>query len=359
MQCPTCNRPLGSFPVHGVRIEACRECRAAWLDADELIGFLDRAAAAANPDGGGSASRAPGGGGRDGDRSRFGEAVFCPKCNTVAEPAAIGASGVEAQRCLRCGGLWIGRSRLERLVRWHRTAPPVQRLGLLPPQREAAALVGEGQLGRSLLGLVEDDAPTRGRPWATIGIILLNVLLFFRYGWDEAAARPLLLVPAEFLAHPLPRFWTVITSGFLHGGLGHLAGNMYFLWVFGDNLEDRIGARSYLAVYGVCLVVAGLLYAATAGQPQVPTLGASGAVSGVMGGYLVLYPRSRIRSSTMFFFRPIVFTLPAWFYVGVWFLGGQLLNLAAHTPGVAWEAHLAGFAAGAGIVTVLKLLALL
>lgn len=356
MQCPICSEPLGDFPHRGVRVSVCRACSGVWLDHDEILPYLDRAADEA-------AGRGEGPSGEAGRRRLvrradpgFDGEVFCPRCNTVARPEPVGPHGVLAQRCVQCRGLWIERGRLERLAAWFREAPVTQRLRVAGSPPQSPALLTTSDFAPAVLDLLADDNPRRAHPRVTIGIIVANVAAFAWGLFHPGAVEALLLVPARFAADPMAHLPQLVASAFLHGGFLHLAGNMYFLWVFGDNLEDRIGPVKYLALYGFVLAFSGVCHAMATGEPEIPVLGASGAVAGVMGGYLALYPRSRLTSSFLFFFRPLAVNLPAWFYLGVWFFGMQVLSQWLHVPGIAWEAHIAGFVGGFAGLFILRLL---
>ncbi len=157
------------------------------------------------------------------------------------------------------------------------------------------------------------------------------------------------LDPALVIA---PAYLTLFTSLFLHGGFMHLIGNMLFLWVFGDNIEDSMGHRRFLAFYLLCGVAAGLGHVLADPASQAPTIGASGAVSGVMGAYLVLHPKVRILVLA-FVWLPL--KLPAWVVLGLW-AALQVFNSlgGGGASNVAWWAHIAGFAAGAGLIRFFK-----
>src|SRR4030043_1421 len=151
---------------------------------------------------------------------------------------------------------------------------------------------------------------------------------------------------AEFT--PIQQWLPFLTSMFLHGGFLHILGNMWFLYIFGDNIEDRLGHIRYLIFYLFCGVAAGLIHLLTNWNANVPTIGASGAISGVMGAYLLLYPRSKILTLVFIFFFIQFIEIPAFIFLGIWFLL-QLFS-AGLTPsnvgGVAFWAHVGGFAAG-------------
>jgi len=227
----------------------------------------------------------------------------------------------------------------------------------------------------------KDDNPTELAPIITVGIIAANVLIWLLVEGMGAAAPlarsvcDLGLVPGELLrtAKPgsgvelarglfclvdvQPHYWTVLTSMFMHGGWFHLIGNMMFLWVFGNNIEDAMGHVRF----GVFYVVSGLAAAAAqlAVNPAstVPMVGASGAVSGVLGAYLLLYPHARIYTLVFLGFFATTIQLPAYVMLGYWIvlqvLGG-LPSLAGVEGGVAFFAHIGGFVAGLVLVKLLE-----
>jgi rhomboid family protein len=159
---------------------------------------------------------------------------------------------------------------------------------------------------------------------------------------------------------PIPVWLTLITSMFMHGGIAHIFGNMLFLWIFGDNIEDRLGHIRYAIFYIVCGILAGLAHVfATAlfaggneGNMLVPSLGASGAISGVLGGYILLFPTRRVMVMISWFFVPV----PAFIAVGLWFVlqlisGLGMLGSGSKAGGVAYAAHIGGFIAGLILIT--------
>ncbi len=157
---------------------------------------------------------------------------------------------------------------------------------------------------------------------------------------------------------PFSVYLTLITCMFLHGGWMHLLGNMLFLYIFGDNVEDRLGHIGYLGFYLFSGVLAGLAHLFTEPGSVAPTIGASGAIAGVMGAYFLLYPNARVLTIVPVFFFLEFVVLPAWVMLGFWFVI-QLFqgSLAAATPGaggVAWWAHIGGFVVGAGLVYALR-----
>ncbi len=206
---------------------------------------------------------------------------------------------------------------------------------------------------------LRDVIPSRTRPVVTVALLLLNACVFaFEFGLGERDLERFVrgwgLVPAYFS-------WTTVASSmFIHGGFMHFAGNMLYLWIFGDNVEDRVGHGRFLAFYLLCGAGAALAQTAISPASLVPMVGASGAIAGVMGAYFVLYPRSRVL--TLLPFPLMLFELPAVYLLGLWFVmqfvnGLGTLSMAAEgdlAGGVAFWAHIAGFAVGALLILVLR-----
>ena len=198
---------------------------------------------------------------------------------------------------------------------------------------------------------VSDVIPSRTTPFVTISIILLNTLAFL-FEW-QLSDRELELFLLQYGAVPaylaLP---SIFTSMFLHGGWLHFGGNMLYLWIFGDNVEDRFGHGRFLAFYLFCGAFAVFGQVMVTPNSMVPMIGASGAIAGVMGAYFVLYPHSRVLTAIFIFFFFDLVEIPAIFFLGIWFLM-QLFNgvgsigaSASTTGGVAFWAHIFGFLGG-------------
>jgi membrane associated rhomboid family serine protease len=214
---------------------------------------------------------------------------------------------------------------------------------------------------------LRDDNPTTLRPVITVGLIVLCVLAFL---WQlslgargEQAILALGVVPAVLfgLSAPLtdaaaPALLTIGTSMFLHGGWMHLIGNMLYLWIFGNNVEDAMGHTRFVLFYLVCGAAAVFAQALPAPQSTIPMIGASGAISGVLGAYLLLYPHARVLVLIpLGAFTQLVY-LPAMLVLGLWF-GLQLLSTLMadpNQPGVAFGAHAGGFVAGMLLVPILR-----
>jgi membrane associated rhomboid family serine protease len=195
---------------------------------------------------------------------------------------------------------------------------------------------------------ISDVIPSRTRPVVTISLIALNALVFlYQFQLDDLSLQRLVfefgVIPARF------SYGDVISSMFLHGDILHFAGNMVFLWIFGDNVEDRLGHVGYLLFYLGAGALAAMAQVFADPTSFVPMIGASGAIAGVMGAYFLLYPHSRILTIVFFVLFLDIIEIPAIFFLGVWFLlqvfHGAMAS-GAEGGGVAFWAHAGGFAAG-------------
>jgi membrane associated rhomboid family serine protease len=196
-----------------------------------------------------------------------------------------------------------------------------------------------------------DSEPRASRPYLTQALIALNAAVFGYELWlDEFSLSHLLagwgVVPRHFAPH------TLVSSMFLHGGWTHLISNLWFLWVFGDNIEDTLGRARYLVFYLACGITGGLAHVVLNPASILPAIGASGAISGVMGAYLILFPRSRITTLVPLFLFATTIDVPALLMIGYWFVVqifsgiGDFTQASASSGGTAWFAHIGGFLAG-------------
>jgi membrane associated rhomboid family serine protease len=213
---------------------------------------------------------------------------------------------------------------------------------------------------------IRDTIRRQHFPFAVWALVAVNVYVFIRELALPADSTEQFiylfgLVPARF-THPdwaarvgFPHtYWPFFSTMFLHGGWLHIIGNMWVLWIFGDNVEDRMGPVRFLIFYLLCGLAAGVVHVLTNPGSRVPAVGASGAIAGVMAAYFVLFPRARIVAMFPILFYPVFFQVPAFLYLGFWFLTqffSGTLAIASHreVSGIAWWAHVGGF--GAGILT--------
>jgi membrane associated rhomboid family serine protease len=194
----------------------------------------------------------------------------------------------------------------------------------------------------------DDDSARRTVPVVTYALIALNVLVFFlELSGGEPFIERWSVVPRRLMQNPGGDFITVFTSMFMHGGWLHLAGNMLYLWIFGDNVEDRFGHAKFTLFYLICGIAATIAQVAVNAGSNIPNLGASGAIAGVLGAYLVLFPRGSVK---VLMGRGVV-PMPALVVIGLWivlqFINGiGSITQSAETGGVAYMAHIGGFVAG-------------
>jgi rhomboid family protein len=218
---------------------------------------------------------------------------------------------------------------------------------------------------------IRDTIKSQRTPVMTWLIILANAVVFAHELrlTPEALERFLYLcgmVPARYSDPKWAAYvgfpagldlWPFLTCMFLHGGWVHILSNLWVLWIFGDNVEDRMGPARYLIFYLLCGLAAGAVHYFTNPRSEVPTIGASGAIAGVMGAYLVLFPRSRVVTIVPLLFWPLFFEVPALVFLGFWFLsqffsGAMALADSEVAGGIAWWAHVGGFLAGIALLPI-------
>ncbi len=226
---------------------------------------------------------------------------------------------------------------------------------------------------------ISDNNPTRITPYVTYALIAVNIVVFIH---ELTLAPPELeqffqlyaVIPRELSSslsgipvnQPVPEPLTLVTSQFLHGGFLHVAGNMLFLWIFGNNIEDRLGHIKYIIFYLACGILAALAQWFFSNQSGIPSLGASGAIAGVMGAYILRFPKAQIR--TLLVLGPFITfpEIPAVFFLGFWFFQQALYSIASlgvptsigmESGGIAYWAHAGGFVFGAILGPLLGLFA--
>ena len=347
MHCPRCPVDLEDVVCRGVKTQRCVRCRGMWFDAGELAEFnrfdSDFPLRPDNPSNGKFTS------------------VHCPHCNSFLErmPYDSGRS-LEVDRCISCKGVWLDakeiqtiRSLLAKKLVWRRR---IKRLDETVRREQEmwesyTASVAEQETERRLSGVewlfmfitrlpVEVYNPVRRIPRATLAILVANIAIFGLELVPTARVVSFAFIPDELrqLVHP----YGIVTSLFLHANLMHLAGNMYFFYTFGDNVEDFLGSAGFTLLYFVCGIVGSLTHFAANIHSIHPTLGASGAISGVFAAYILLYPRRRI------YFLVIIWPVKIraiWY--GLAWIALQIFYLASmQSSGVALWAHIGGFTAG-------------
>ena len=229
-----------------------------------------------------------------------------------------------------------------------------------------------------LIPLSDDNTGRRGTPYIVYTFIAINLVVFIiQFLQGDKFTLSYAAVPYEIINNtdlvgqrggnlhmpgPSPIWLTLFTSMFMHNGFMHIAGNMLFLWVFGDNIEDNFGSIKFIIFYVLCGLIASFSHILIEPQSVIPTLGASGAIAGVLGAYLVMFPKNRVHSLLPLFIIWTTVNLPAWVMIGLWFVlqfFSQIASITSNTAqtrggGVAYMAHIGGFIAGAILVFLFR-----
>ncbi len=224
---------------------------------------------------------------------------------------------------------------------------------------------------------LRDNNPITITPYVTYGLLIANIAVFvYQLSLPERQLEQFFhiaaMVPCELsgscpigVNQPVPEWMTLFTSQFLHGGFLHIAGNMLFLWIFGNNVEDRLGHIKYLIFYLTCGALAALAQWFFSQNSQIPSLGASGAITGIMGAYILRFPHAKVLTLVPLGFFLTTFQLPAYLFLGFWFLQqaffsfaslGVRTNVGMESGGIAYWAHAGGFVVGAVLGPILGLM---
>jgi len=204
----------------------------------------------------------------------------------------------------------------------------------------------------------KDNNPTASFPFVTIGIVVLNIVVFLYQIASPSGTEKIVFsygaIPHYIITfdkvQPIHPVLTIFSAMFMHGGVFHLAGNMLYLWIFGDNIEDQLGHLRFIIFYIFCGIVAAFAQVITSPDSFTPMIGASGAISGVLGAYLLLFPRALVHTLIFLVFFVTVVKIPALIVIGFWaiiqFISGLTSTGFAREGGVAWFAHIGGFITG-------------
>lgn len=371
LNCPECGIRMALYSCRDAIVDKCPSCEGIWFEKSELGIFVDAL--------------------RDFDLTKI-EIVtdtvsnppvnsahslkLCPSCNNLLVSFKYQYnSKVTLDRCSECEGIWAPGGQVLSLVSLVKFSKSIENhvkamahgikelhdsrqnwkavkdLGKTAAQSASFSMKLHATVFRVLPILpLADSNPTSRFPWITTLLIIANVLIFFfgNSGWIQSYA-----FVSNDLRHD-EKLITLVTYGFLHGGVFHLLGNMWFLWIFGDNIEDKLGGLTYSLFYLVCGTFGSLVYFAVNSRSSVPLIGASGAISGLLGAYLIFYPAHKIYTRIAW----NIIGLPAAFYLGFWALLQVLYSLFGAIglgQSIAWSAHIGGFMAGLMFALVFKL----
>jgi membrane associated rhomboid family serine protease/Zn-finger nucleic acid-binding protein len=353
MQCPVCKVTLTEREVAGAALQFCSNCGGLLCPRDTFRQYL--AALQQSPLDELTTSELLG-------RKAVPpfllppEAKSCPGCGeAMASFNYAYDSNIILDRCSNCNLIWADRDEIIKVAQYVKSNPTVEKLGKAlagleeesATFREMAEELPDMMASALRFGLlpISDEAKTSRFPLMTVLLILSNLVIFFLSQSAEALEQFAFIPTLFFRGRDLHR---LVTSQFLHAGFLHLAGNMLFLWIFGDNVEDRFGRVPFLVAYMFFGAAADIAHAVTTAHPDVPCVGASGAISGVMGCYFILFPQARIRTAIGRWVVPV----HACFYLAWWFL--MQLLFSAFDSTVAYFAHIGGFLVGAIVALVYR-----
>jgi len=332
-RCPRCTFALTSTSQGTIELDHCDRCGGTFFDAGEARMTM------------GDATEPSTWVEKNFARSLGESKLRCPAAHGPMEAYDLGIDHlqVEVDVCPKCKGLWLDRSEVKQFIT------------LLEKERtdEARAQMSAGGVKTYLFQLftgfpIEVYNPVRRRPWFLYGLTLVLIGAFVaELVFGKRFVEHWYLDPTQFRhGHQL---WGLLTYGLLHGGIGHLLGNMYFLYVFGDNVEDRLGKLGFAAVFFLASIAGGLLHCAALLGESMPVVGASGGIAGLLAAYLVLFPRVKVWVVFLF----VRFQLSVLWYFGIW-IGLQFLYASLGLPGIAWYAHIGGFFAGGLVAWLLR-----
>ncbi|NQV36073.1 MAG: rhomboid family intramembrane serine protease [Phycisphaeraceae bacterium] len=357
MQCPTCSKSLKSAISLKTNIKLCSACRGIWFDPGTLSAYVKALSQneLIQPTKTQLFERRQ----VDVKTGLNAAGKTCPRCHVTMRVLNYAYdSNVFVDQCPTCHGIWTDQDEIKRIAEYIKPDPKtaavgqalaeevheIHRIQNLPPPgvRTRNSLLRFMFLPKFILPL-RDDATCSIFPWATMSLIAACCMVFageMLLGQDaEVFLQQFAFVPAHFFSLGL------LTSMFLHASLWHLLGNMFFLWLFGDNIEDRLGWGNFLELYLASGLAGSILHTLAYPDSTVPCIGASGAISGIMGAYMIFFPMARIKTYVWGF----IWDIPAVFYLLGW-LGLQILSsrLTTRTESVsiAWFAHIGGFVCG-------------
>lgn len=363
MICPACESGLKPHKYRGLLIDVCRQCGGIWFDPGEMKEYIEFMIEDHDdiPN-----AKIEIGKEIEATGDETGLAKGCPRCDVaMTEFNYAYDSNIMLDRCPSCGGVWTDGEEAHKLAIHRKGNPRLDKLGasVMDHYQKGDVLHEMGKLGKDLSDDVTrswyffpriilplgDDVYRSTFPFFVICIILINTAIHFYqvFGVEdiEAFIMQYARIPSRILEGE--GYFTFISAMFIHGDWLHLIGNMYFFWIFADNMEDALGHFRFVIFYFLCGFCGGLLHIAFYSSSGIPSIGASGAISGIMGGYFVLYPHAKIGTLLI----STVIGIPAYIYLGVWIafqiLYGSIYLSMGVTGGVGWLAHIGGFVSGA------------
>lgn len=365
MKCPVCLSELIPVESRTGMLDKCPNCRGVWFDSGEFIDSVvtlteNDKIKAPLPQLFKSRSIQPVNSVDESDK-------ICPRCNQKLIKFNYGYdSNVILDKCLTCQGIWADETEIREVARYLKVDPRVVEIGksLIETNQTQKDITELGNMlsdrnpsvlffPKLILPLGDEIATTKF-PKINLSIIGLCVITYiyqlFVTANPIAFIQQFGVIPSQILQREA--LYSLLTSMFLHGDFLHLLGNMFFLWIFGDNVEDRFSSFGYIVFYLACGAAADFMHIYFNATSTIPAIGASGAISGIIGAYLVFYPKSRIK--TLVICR--IIHIPAFLWLSIWFIFQLIFGFIYHSTGVsniAWFAHIGGFVFG-GLVAMFK-----
>jgi membrane associated rhomboid family serine protease/Zn-finger nucleic acid-binding protein len=357
MLCPVCKKQMMSRQIGEVTVDICSNCGGIWFDKDELketLSILKKSSEIPFR----NFKPLP----REDEAQEFRE-IYCPRCATALKPFNYAYdSGIFLDRCPSCGGIWADRDETESIASFLKGNPKLEKLGksYLDHSKERQTWIDLKEASPTMMSNafywqflplivlpVGDENPRQHFPWVTMALILINIIIFIcevifisdpQSFFNRYGSIPVNIASGKNL-------YTLLSSIFLHGSLLHVLGNMFFLWIFGDNVEDIFRPFKFLVLYLTSGILGDVLHTFTHLASNMPMVGASGAISGLMGAYFVMFPTARMK---IFFVKRVIY-LPAALYIGAWISFQIIYGLAdigLSVSNVGFFAHVGSFVAG-------------
>ena len=369
MLCPACKSTLEHKEYHGIILDRCPKCKGVWFDYTELENFITvyNQRHPELPYDSIELHR------KSTDPSKLNEAIrFCPRCEIDLRKSNYAMdSNIIIDRCRTCEGIWLDRAEVKRLAIFIKGNPKLDKMGNSMAEHDNKQqefkdnLEGISDFNRRWYGNssmtfrfltilpLSDDTKKMTVPFFTYAILLFNILILL---WMYYSVRDFNVVFLEFGVIPSnimagSQLHTTITSQFLHAGILHVVGNSLFLWIFADNVEDRMGHFKFISFYLFCGICASLTYTFLNPSSTIPCVGASGAVGGVLGAYFIFYPKANVRT----FIINDIYTIPAAAYLGGW-LVWQIASYFMYRgdSSISFSSHIGGFVTGLLIALLFK-----
>ncbi len=324
LMCPRCSFLLREQVIKGQVVDHCFRCGGTFLEKGTESKVLGESSSSDYWRGTEICERQP----RQG--------LYCPKDHQrlIAYSVGFEENKVEVDLCSKCEGLWLDPNEGKKLFD----------IVLHEGQKKEATFNEKpgfkSYIFQAFSGMpVEAWNPRHHRPFVTMSLMALLLLIYIGQLSMPFINENFILFPHKFLAGE--QLWTILSSGFLHGGVGHLLGNLYFLYIFGDNVEDHLGRRRFITVYLLAVLFSSFSYVVVRSGSEVGVVGASGAIAALMGAYIMIFPKIKLYFTV--FFVPV--RLGVTWYLSFWLLFNVVMMFVGG-GGVAWAAHVGGFAFG-------------